>query len=798
MRYRLNLTGKNSNEIYTISLPQNLIGFLGYDFTAFMERCNDLCRFFLKTGKYRQDEVVEVRNSISPCHKYYEYNMRTVFDKIVIDCWIEYLCRQNEIGIVALWNSYIHCRNDFEKAVFTRLNEYRHNRAHNQWVNILKIQEYATRKAEFVFGKKVRNSAEASAKVGYFDLMFNVTSNEMGFDLSEMPENVVSIVGRTPNSPFTMSNVSREIIRNVLADMPDNADKKPSSKRAPALFDQTAMDAFTEIKAFLPDEPDSIINTLIKSMGEAQKVYVPGGFKAVIDLEFDALTEFGGVMQKCLNCGEYYLKDESYQYDYCDRAVRGVESCIDKMGIKSQTTRIAAPVQAVDTALVNERCDLLYREMSERVNVDLTQRDFSDWYKFLTAIRENLLNGMATMKDFDSFVEYSKSISFTPIKQKPEAEPTPVEIDEKGREVRPFVFEKIDRKELSEHDSLLYETPKETSQPFPVKTFRKADVTPFDEERKFDTDDSLDDLKALLSGASKSSPMPSAIGGSLSASGGSSSATGGSPSATGGSPGGFFQAKVIRVPTPVENENEVTLVPGVKPVLVQGFSGKDLYDEEPEIQPPLKNKPVQPDRATLSQTSKDIPPQTDSDVKIYEPAAPMKLYERATQKKHISHLPLEGQSPSRLPAADISSTQQPRERVASVYNDEYAPLKTISVDDLRGGKSKESPETRAQYAVSSYKSASQAPFISPHGDFSFGTSIEDGESLSRSIPYPTQERSAKEVRFNDFLDGFGRGDGFPNKKDSEEPPQSHKTQRVMDALFKPSKPSLSLNVKNRE
>ena len=84
MARRLNIAGRNSNEIYTLFYPTNLISFCKYDFSLFLDHCSDLCRLAARTGEFSMEDMYSIRNSISNCHKYYEQNMRTVFDKIVI------------------------------------------------------------------------------------------------------------------------------------------------------------------------------------------------------------------------------------------------------------------------------------------------------------------------------------------------------------------------------------------------------------------------------------------------------------------------------------------------------------------------------------------------------------------------------------------------------------------------------------------------------------------------------------------------------------------------------------------
>ncbi|MDR1755281.1 MAG: DUF6076 domain-containing protein [Eubacterium sp.] len=729
MKYRINLTGKNSKDIYTISLPKNIINFLQYDFTSFMEKCTDLCKVYLKTGEYSQDEAVDARNSISGCHKYYEQNMRGIFDKIAVDCWIEYICRQNEIGTVTLWNNFINCQNDFEKAVFSRLNEYRHNLAHNQWVNILKLQEYAAYKVDFVFGKKVKNIAEASSKVSYFDLMFNVMANELGFDLSEIAENTVSSVGRTPNSPFTMSNVSREITRNFLSDLSYQSDNKSTIRNAKGLSDQIAMDAFSGIKAFLPSEPDSIISTLIKSMGEAQKVYIPASFKSVIDLEIDSLIEHGGVLQKCARCGEYFLRDENYNYDYCDKIARGGKSCLEKMNMGDH---IPARSEAIiDTASLAERCDQIYKEMSERVNAGLTQRDFSDWYKYLVAIRENLLNGQATMDDFESFVDYSRSISFTPSpkpKAAAEMQQTSVQIDKRGREVRPFIFEKLDRNQLDEQDNLLYEPLRELPQP----------------------------MRKRFSAPSES----------------------------------VFQARVIRVPTPTEGEKQVpyqTEAENLSSAESKKIIGESFSDAD-----------FSPGYGDISKA------QSDSDIKIYEYEPPVKVY-HAKENKYKRAL-IHPESKSMEKSNQVTAAARGRTDLLSVSGIENVSRR---------------PETRSQHVVSSYRQAldpaeaaqkaetggtadvnvysDQKPGYSKINSLRLERDVQSKNADSADVNLRLTDHGSVERRFGDLLGSYERDDGFINEfGNSDEQPQSHKTKRVMDALFKPSKPSVSINIKNKD
>jgi hypothetical protein len=442
--YRLNITGKNSSEVYVIVFPDNLIKFIEYDFAPFMEKCVELCRAYMRMGAINHDEVSALRSSLVSCHKYLEKNIYGIFEKIVLDCWIDYICSQNKIDESTLWDSFSSCRNDFESTLFTRLCEYRYNRAINQWTNLVRVQEYARRKTEFVFGKKLDNHSVAIANAGYFDLLFNVAATEMG--CGELSASKVYSGLRTPNSPFVMAKLSREIMRKILPELDYNNDISDAGVFVGDFrnSDKPAMEIFSAIKNIIPAEPDSLIS-VNSIMRIPQRVYIPEGFKSVIDLEIDVLLESGAVIQKCGRCMEYFLKDEEYNYNYCSRVENGL-TCLDIVGEKIASSKSMA---AVDTTVLYARCDQLYKEMSERVNVDMNQRDFSDWYKYMALIRENVVSGQASMDDFENFAEYSRTISFslksnyygrTKFSTK---SVKPTEAPE--REVRAFEFERIER-----------------------------------------------------------------------------------------------------------------------------------------------------------------------------------------------------------------------------------------------------------------------------------------------------------------------------------------------------------------
>ena len=780
---RLNLTGKNANDIYMISFPNNLLTFIKYDFSVFMERATDLCRMYQKTGECKPEEISEVRNSIAGCHKYFEQNLRTIFDKIVVDCWIEYICRQNEIGIFTLWNDYLGCKNDFERVVFTRLSEYRHNYAINQWVNLLKIQEYAARKVDFIFGAKLRGSAEAASKANYFDLMFNVTANELGFDLSGIADNRVFSIGRTPNSPFIMSGVSREIVRNLLTDVNFNEENPRQNKgKVPEfLSDQAAMDAFSAVKAYIPTDPDNIVTTMIKSMPNVPyKVYIPTSFKAVIDLEIDALIESGAILQRCLRCKEYFTKDENYTYDYCDRVNREGRSCIEIVSAKN-----AAAASSVKSADINkpgeifaesslpslaDRCDQLYKEMSARVGEDITQRDFSDWYRYMILIREKVQSGEAAMSDFENFVEYSRSINFS-YRMSGERIANAIDFDEieprltdslglrnarensgqpkardhqdresrESREPRPFVFERIDRSSITNSGG----------EPLTRKQKQRERDAFLQNENDFTYDREPKITSHIIRGAQVMQVPPS------------------------------VQSFEAAAPVFLEEEAPVpaeSIAAAYRPVPEPQTDTREP-EEYVKVFSPGKRSPVTPSPVTPSP--------------VTPPPVPVVAKQQARPVARQEAVPVK---PNR--AAAVSQNRQSLSRVSesAPRNNRDNHLSDEAADyDYNTDNIRISPVTARVGGNRGRAATAYRQSAGGYDDF-----IQDEPKVAaQPVPQTVPVVDQRSIQFNDILRGISRKDGFETEDniptDADGIPVSHKTKRVMDTVnFKQSKPSLYL------
>lgn len=427
----LKLVGRSSNEIYVLRYPSSLLDFCDYDMSYFAKGAVEACSEAQKTGEVDFDRFSELRREIQTAHCYIEHHIRTIYEKIPIDCYIDYLCRRDNVGTGTLWNRFISCRTTFEKMMFQRLCELRYNRAINEWLNILRVQDYAKSKVDFVFPSGIRSSADAAARRNYFDLMFSVTASEMGCRLDKLGETKVFSIGRIPNSPFMFPAISKDIIRNVLADF-DYSDDYSDIVDYSGISDEIAMDAFSRMKNGLSAELSSY-NILRSKMENYNKIYMPCSLKAVIDLEIDAVIESGGYLSTCLKCGKRYYRDKDYDEDYCMYLYNG-KSCLEAYREENPPKRMTEELEEKS----REVTDAVY----SRVGSSMNTKEYENWYSYMTAMMDKVRSGEISPEEFDAFLDYSRDFDIS--RSKPIVE-VPKPQSGKERVVKPFVPERIER-----------------------------------------------------------------------------------------------------------------------------------------------------------------------------------------------------------------------------------------------------------------------------------------------------------------------------------------------------------------
>ncbi|MGN0670476.1 MAG: hypothetical protein ACI4JZ_07990, partial [Oscillospiraceae bacterium] len=306
-------------------------------------------------------------------------------------------------------------------------------------LNIVRVQDYAKSKIDFVFTKDVKNAKEAASRRNYFDLMFSVTAQEMGCRLEDLGEIKVFSVGRTPSSPFMFSAISKDIVRHVLADF-DYSDDYSDIGDYREISDQIAMDAFSKMRAGLPAELSSYNIVRGKMENYTEKIYMPCSLKAVVDLEIDAIIESGGILCPCKRCGRLYLKNADYNEDYCRTYLTNGKTCLE-------IYREEHPIQRI-TPTLEEKCKSVTDEIYSRVGTSMSTKEYENWYTYMSAMKGKVDTGEISAEELNSFLDYSLNVDISrskPIVEVPKREERP----SRERVVKPFVPERISRSELA-------------------------------------------------------------------------------------------------------------------------------------------------------------------------------------------------------------------------------------------------------------------------------------------------------------------------------------------------------------
>ncbi len=435
----LHLVGRNSSEVFMVKYPRSLLNFCEYDLAYFAENAIAVCDDALRDGELDFDRVTELRNSLKSAHLYIENNIRTTYDKIVLDCWIDYVCRRDNVGTGSLWNRFMPCNTAFEKAVFVRLCDYRYKRGINEWLNLVRVQDYAKNKVSFIFSVDLADAQEAAARRNYFDLMFSVTARELGCQIENLGMTKVFSVGRIPSAPFLYPNISKDIMKNLLAEF-DYSEDYSDTDNYESVADQVAMDAFSYMKQGLAQEYNSYNISRSEMANSPIKVYMPCGLKSVVDLEIDALIESGGWLARCKRCGRYFVRDDRYTAEYCSLFNPGRKTCLQQYELEHPRSNISSELEQRYRAITDETYN--------RVGEDMTLKDYESWKIYLDALHEKVEKGEIPAEELEAFIGYSRSMDISrsnPVREVVRREP---ERPTRERVVKPFVPQRIDRSEL--------------------------------------------------------------------------------------------------------------------------------------------------------------------------------------------------------------------------------------------------------------------------------------------------------------------------------------------------------------
>ncbi|MGN0643271.1 MAG: hypothetical protein ACI4JJ_08985 [Huintestinicola sp.] len=342
----ISFSAGGSNSFHKLELSRSLLHFTEFDFTYFWEQSIETGRNARKTGRISRNIAALAENAVMKCHPYVEACMQTEFSSVVLDCIIAYICHSEGIGLEELWARCISPKSMYEKSIFKRISEYKTGRGINQWINIVRIQEYARSKLAFIYETEnniMLTPAEYRTRREYFDLAFTVAANETGCDMTQVPCVKKYTPSLMPEAAFMMGKVSKNIYRR-LSDVLSKAEPVQKRPQNDHIRDQAALDAFSYVKD-MPRPAEIDMRFAIESItAMPETVYVPDSFKAIIDLEFTCMSEEGIYMSKCPRCGRFFVRDINERSPYCDRITGAGKTCSQLINeeIGNAVTRRAA------------------------------------------------------------------------------------------------------------------------------------------------------------------------------------------------------------------------------------------------------------------------------------------------------------------------------------------------------------------------------------------------------------------------------------------------------------------------
>lgn len=439
-----------------------------FDFTYFWEQCIEAGRNARKTGRISQNMVNMAMNALVKCHPYVEACASTEFSSVVLDCIIAYICHSEGIGLEELWARCISPKSLYEKAIFNRVSEYKTGRGINQWINIVRMQEYARSKIKFIYecdSNVMLRPEDYRTRMEYFDLAFSVAANETGCPMDKLPSVKMYTPSTLPDSVFMMGRMSKNIYRR-LSEVLRDADMWEEKALNDHNRDQTALDAFSYVKD-MPRPGENDMRFALEAVSELpDTVYVPDSFKAIIDLEFTLMPQKGIYMSKCPRCGRFFVRDLDEKSPYCHRVNSSGMTCTEQineeLGIAamkrgevlpqeeknvSETTTVGneteekSNIEAVEIISgpepvpeavpeihhepakpvifdekpsqpieipkeLEKRCQRVYNMLYKRIGTLMTEKEFREWSGYLSDTKRDLREGNAEISQMEEFLDY--------------------------------------------------------------------------------------------------------------------------------------------------------------------------------------------------------------------------------------------------------------------------------------------------------------------------------------------------------------------------------------------------------
>lgn len=395
----------NNNTFYEIGLSDTLHKFIEFDFTYFWEQCIQFGIESEKQGRFDKEKSDTIKNLITKCHPYVEGKINTEYNDIVMDCVIEHICRTLNTDLDNLWNKYLSPESAYQKAIFTRVSQYRNNKAVNQWVNLIRLQKYAKAKTDFIFEGKKCSVAECLSRMRYYDLTFSVCLSETGNFNDEVPCVKRYTLTQMPDSVFMIPTVAREIYKKMELSL-EKAPEPKRNKKNDLFTDSNAMDAYSYMSDIERPTDKEMYSAIENFRFMPDTVYLPNCLKAIIDLEFTKMLENGIILTKCAACGKYFRQEADYNGVYCNRVGKNGETCREMYEIEKEEKE---DTDESEDEIVS-RCKDIYENLSMQVGKIMSESEFSEWSDYLNKLKDNLYKENSSSDELEAFLDYTEKM----------------------------------------------------------------------------------------------------------------------------------------------------------------------------------------------------------------------------------------------------------------------------------------------------------------------------------------------------------------------------------------------------
>ncbi len=392
---------KYSNNIHKIKLSKTLLHFIEYDFEFFSERCDDFYQKSIQTQKFDAKSAKKLRDMISNCHPYYESMIGYSYNNIVIDYIINRICKENNKTIQELWNHYISPKNSLQRELFTRLSKYKTNKATNEWQNLLKIQQYAKQKVDFLFNGQICSQAEVKIRSKYFDLGYTISQREIGLSYNDIPSVKKVAFSQLPNAVFMMTKLSKDIYRNMETDL-ENAPDYSKIKMDDKNLDKYAMSCYQFAKSIERPGKDEFLEALEAFNKYPDFVYQPNCFKAIIDLEISEMIDNGILYLKCEKCGKYFKKQKNQNLRICNRVNSSGKTCLEQY--KSEQIKKLVGDEVVS------KSENIYKNLNDKIGKDISEKELDEWITYFGKLIKNYKDDVASKDEIVSFLSQTEKL----------------------------------------------------------------------------------------------------------------------------------------------------------------------------------------------------------------------------------------------------------------------------------------------------------------------------------------------------------------------------------------------------